>query len=95
MFVFPSIFLVTLFELSFLQLSQYHDLTSPTEGPNPQHNDDFDPDDDPAMILGLRNLSLSTSQGYNLSAEVEAYFLDTHESDSLTFWQVNLFFDTF
>jgi len=44
------------------------------------------------MILGLRNLSLSTSDGYNLRAEVEAYFLDTHESDSLTFWQVGCVF---
>lgn len=81
---------MALLKLNLLQLSQYCDFASPTEDSNPQHNDNFDPDDDPAMILGLCNLSLSTSEGNNLSAEVEAYFLDTHESDSLTFWQVSL-----
>lgn len=94
MFVFHLIYVVINLKPSLLQLSQYQDLTNSTEDPNPRHDDGFDPDDDPALILGLRSLSLSASEGHNLRAEVEAYFLDMHESDSLTFWQVSLIFNT-
>ncbi|KAJ3563636.1 hypothetical protein NP233_g8817 [Leucocoprinus birnbaumii] len=82
-------------DLFIWHLEPYHNDTSPamatTAGLHTANVNAVDDDDDPCMILGLRNHQISRQrQNRSLHAEVEAYFLDTHvTTSSLMYWQDN------